>query len=305
VKAMTIELYEDRSDVTITAYVLDDSRELLAGKRRPAVIICPGGGYMFCSDREAEPVAIRFAAMGYHAFVLRYTVHSQGGGGVYPKPLLDLAEAFVLINEHAAEWHVDTERIAICGFSAGGHNCAMYSVYWHDSAVTGLLDVDPKTLRPVACILGYPIIDLGLRVDDPALRTAHESLMTAYLGTSEPSSEMLDAVNPAKHVTAQTPPTFLWGTASDSLLPIENTLTMARALAGVGVPFEVHVFEQGPHGLALADQATAYSIKEVDADAGKWVGLAEEWLKKRLALSLEEESAWAAMAKGDHGFQRT
>ena len=113
----TIKLYEQRDDVTLTTYVLADSPELLNGKKRPAVLVCPGGGYLGCSDREAEPVALRFAAMGYHAFVLRYSTHSRGEHGIFPLPkdmevnpssvhpgpMRDIGKAFLAIRARADE----------------------------------------------------------------------------------------------------------------------------------------------------------------------------------------------------------
>ena len=135
-----IKLWEGREDVTLTTYVLDDSPEMLKGKKRPAVIVCPGGAYLSCSDREGEPIAMRFASMGYHAFVLRYSVYSENKGGMmfgaqkdpepkpwlnHPAPMRDIACAMLEIRKHADEWLVDMDKIAICGFSAGAHNCAM------------------------------------------------------------------------------------------------------------------------------------------------------------------------------------
>lgn len=114
----------------------------------------------------------------------------------------------------------------------------------------------------------------------------------AFLGTKTPSPELLDAVSPALRVTQNTPSMFLWATAADELVPAENTDRMATALAHARVPFEVHVFEQGAHGLSLADQSTADALLHVDADAQKWVGLVETWLKKRFALPLPLKPAW-------------
>ena len=121
------KLYPDRDDVTLTSYVVADSPELTKGGRRPGILICPGGAYMFCSDREAEPIALRFAAMGYHAFVLRYSVYyegkqPQGFGGpanempvnpncIHPAPMRDIGKAFLLLHEHADEWLLDTSQI--------------------------------------------------------------------------------------------------------------------------------------------------------------------------------------------------
>lgn len=305
----TINLYDDRQDVTLTTYVLSDSPELLNGKKRPAVLVCPGGAYLGCSDREAEPVALRFAAMGYHAFVLRYSTHSQGElalapsdrdlpvdpQSVHPAPMRDIGRAFLTIRASADAWLVDMERIAICGFSAGAHNCAMYAVYWQDPVICDFFGEEPDAFRPAAAILGYGIGDYHLmlgEMDDPFAQRLSEAASIALLGTKTPTKEQLDAVSPALHVTPNTPPTFLWATAADALVPVENTTRMATALARAGVPFEVHIFEEGQHGLSLADPSTAGSRMQVDEDVAKWVNLVEAWLEKRFALPLPEKPAW-------------
>jgi acetyl esterase/lipase len=304
-----IQLYEDRPDVTLTTYVLSDSPEMLNGAKRPAVLVCPGGGYLGCSDREAEPVALRFATMGYHAFVLRYSTYLNGERGfvadhrtmevnpnsVYPSPMRDIGKAFLCIRDHADEWLVDVAKIAICGFSAGAHNCAMYSVYWQDPVITDFFGQAPAAFRPAAAILCYGIGDFHLMVRDyaqPVLQAIASAANFAYLGTHSPSKELLDTVSPALHVTQNTPPTFLWATAADKLVPAENTTRMANALAQAGVPFEVHIFESGEHGLSLADQSTASSLMQIDVNAAKWMGLAKAWLEKRFALSLPQKPAW-------------
>jgi acetyl esterase/lipase len=310
VKTTVLNLYDGRQDVTLTAYLLSDSPELLNGKRRPAVLICPGGAYLGCSDREAEPVALRFAAMGYHAFVLRYSTYSNGQGfapvfgnlpvnpnSVHPAPMRDIGKAFLTIRAHAGEWLVDRDRVAICGFSAGAHNCAMYSVYWNDPILYEFFGEEPSALKPAASILGYGISNYHLmfgEIKDSFAQQLSDSASIAFLGTRSPSKKLLDTVSPALHVTENTPPTFLWATAADELVPVENTIRMANALAQAGVPFEAHIFEDGMHGLSLADQASAGSLMQMDTDAAKWVGLAEAWLKKRFALALPETSDWMA-----------
>lgn len=308
----TINLYEDRQDVTLTTYILSDSPELLNGQKRAAVLVCPGGAYLNCSDREAEPVALRFAAMGYHAFVLRYSTYFNGMPGpfplpkaldvnpnsLYPAPMRDIGKALLTIRAHADEWLVDVDKIAICGFSAGGHNCAMYAVYWHQPIITDHFGVDAAKLKPAAAIVGYPIGDYHImfgEITDPLAQELSDAASIAFLGTKSPTEEVLDAVSPALHVTQNTPPMFIWATAADELVPVENSTRMANALARASVPFEVHIFEQGPHGLSLADQASAGSMFELDADAAKWIGLAEAWLKKRFTLTLPEEPAWMAI----------
>ncbi len=313
----TIALYPHRQDVTLTTYVLADSAELLNGRRRPAVLVCPGGAYLSCSDREAEPVALRFAAMGYHAFVLRYSTYGNGAPGgvplggelpvnersVYPSPMRDIGRAFLLIRQHAGEWLVDTDKIAICGFSAGAHNCAMYAVCWHDPVIHEFFGEEPAAFRPAAAVLGYGIHDYHLMfglIADPMAQVLSDAASVAFLGTKTPPPELLDAVSPALHVSQHTPPTFLWATAADDLVPAENSTRMATALAQARVPFEIHVFESGAHGLSLADQSTADALRHVDADAAQWITLAESWLKKRFALPLPARPAWLEAMEAGH-----
>lgn len=306
----TIYLYENRPDVTLTTYLCANSRELLNGKRRPGIIICPGGGYLNCSEREAEPVALRFASMGYHAFVLRYSTYSKNKAAFfpesgdlppqehcqYPRPMQDIGKAFLILHEHAEEWLVDTQRIAICGFSAGSHNCAMYANNWNQPVITEHFDKPAELFRPIASILGYGIGDYNyfndLEQKDPMAQVMRTACAAAYQGTPNPTREQLNVVSPAQHVSKDTPPAFLWATTEDTLVPVLNTTALAGAYAVAGVPFEVHVFEEGTHGLALADQASAGNFFEINADAAEWVPLAQKWLKKRMALPLEEKPFW-------------
>lgn len=307
-----IELYEGRPDVTLTTYTWSDSPILLNGRSRPGILICPGGAYLDCSDREGEPIALRFAAMGYHAFVLRYSTYSDGAPGflpltrdvhnlpvnpksVHPAPMRDIGKAFLTIRAHAEEWQVDMDKIAVCGFSAGAHNCAMYSVYWHNPIIHEFFDADPLDFKPAAAILAYGIYDYHLmfgEISDPFAKAMSEAAGIAFFGTKSPTKEMLDEVSPVLHVTKETPPTFLWATAADELVPAENSARMALALAQAGIPFETHIFEAGQHGLSLADQASSGSLLEIDVDNQKWIDLVDAWLQKRFALPLPAKPAW-------------
>ena len=302
-----IKLYPDRQDVTLTTYVLDDSTALLNGKKRPAVIVCPGGAYLYCSDREAEPVALRYAAMGYHAFVLRYSTYSGEAeydfsnpdlsvnpNSIHPAPMRDIGKAFLTIREHADEWLVDMDKVAICGFSAGAHNCAMYSVYWDKPIIYEFFDEKPSQFKPALAIIAYGIGDYhitGKSKPEPTDNKLSQAASIAFLGTTSPTPEQLDELSPAMHFSKNTPPTFLWATAADALVPPENTAMMAAALSKAGVPFEAHIFEEGQHGLSLADQTTANAAWQIDGNAAKWVTLVEAWMMKRFALPVPEESA--------------
>ncbi len=309
-----IKLYEDRNDVTLTTYILQDSPQLLAGGRRPAIIICPGGAYLDCSDREAEPVAMKFASMGYHTFVLRYSRYGTEPDGskadffgrmskplpkehcLYPTHMREIGKSMLIIHEHAAEWLVDTEKIAVCGFSAGAHNAAMYATRWHEEIICGFFGEEKEKFRPAAAILGYTLSDYLLMKEAVQASSPQDAAFfgvsnTAFLGEAIPSDEKLLEVSPARHVTENTPPTFLWATAADALVPIQQTMRMATALADSHIPFEMHIFEEGPHGLSLATPASAGGKTMVNADAAKWADLAGCWLEKRFALPVPEKDA--------------
>ena len=308
-----IKLIEGRDDVTLTTYVLADSPAMLNGKKRPAVIVCPGGAYLNCSDNEGEPVALAFAMMGYHAFVLRYSTYNNGLPGfpdptkklevnpnsVHPAPMHDIARAILYIKDHSDQWLVDEDRIAICGFSAGAHNCAMYSVYWDKPVMREPFGVEAEKLRPAATILGYTLSDyVFMKETLSSMDEMGKGLFglsnLAFTGTMTPSDEKLEEISPARQVSANTPPMFLWATSEDHLVPVAHTTLMATALAKQGIPFEMHVFENGEHGLSVATQASAGSKMELNPDVAQWIGLAQRWLEKRFALPLPKVSAWFA-----------
>ena len=234
------------ADCTLTAYLLDPSPEMPLLDQLPALLILPGGGYHMCSDREAEPIALAYAAQGYHAFVLRYTVGAltNGVANVWPAPLWDAEEAMTLIRQRAQEWRVKPDRIAAIGFSAGGHLCSALGTM--------------SAIRPDALLLGYPC--------------TLES-MNPILAFPVPSS--------VEAVTADTPPTFLFSTADDAVVPIENSLAFLSALAKNGVSFESHIFKSGRHGLSVSIPITGNGLPEsIDEDFAQWHMLSIRWLRR-------------------------
>ena len=308
----TLRLYESDADATLTAYVIGTQGILREAGRRPAVLICPGGAYLSCSDREGEPIALAFSAMGYQAFVLRYHTcagadreYTGANGGLtersdcrYPGPMYDVGQAILTIRDHAEEWMVDCEKIILCGFSAGAHNAAMYSVKWNSPMMAERFGGAGELLRPAAAILCYTLSDyvyLAQAPQEKYERDMFRDSMAVYLGTERPSEEQLREVSPCLHVTSDTPPMFLWATAEDRTAPVQHTLRMAAALADKKVPFEMHIFESGEHGLALATQATSISRYMIDEAAAQWIGLAETWIKKRFALPLPEKAEFELM----------
>lgn len=299
-----IKFYEDREDVSLTIYVIGEKGELSNVGKRPAVIICPGGAYIGCSDREAEPVALKYNAMGYQAFVLRYSTYMEGKLEFpnvtstlepkehcqHPTPVREIGKAMLMIRENAEDWFVDTDKIIICGFSAGAHNAAMYTTYWHTPLLTEYFGVDKEMLRPAAAILGYTLSDYIFMKEN--INQDNQEIFKlsnlSYLGDINPPMEKLHEVSPARNVTKLNPPTFLWATAADTLVSVQHSLCMAHALADHKVPFEMHIFEEGAHGLSIATQASSVSQSQVNVDVTKWIDLVEKWLEKRFMLNLKK-----------------
>ncbi len=307
-------LNENNNEVVMTTYLLKDSPELLNGQKRPVVIVCPGGAYLMCSDREAEPVALRFNAMGYHAVVLRYSVLNQDAFSVmsgekdistltfddekcYPAPIRDIGRVMLWLHENADAYHIDMDQVALCGFSAGGHNVLMYGTYWHRPVLSEYFGVEASKFKPAAVIAGYPLSDYTyMKRHTAALAEMDQRLFAlsnrSYIGTEDPTDEQLVMVSPAKQVSDQTPPMFIWATSEDTLVPVAHTILMTGSLAERGIPFESHIFENGPHGLSLADQSSAGAMTEIMPDVATWIDKVETWLGKRFHLTLPERTMW-------------
>ncbi len=289
-----IKLRPERPDVYLRAYLPDDGPSLLAGRPRPAVILCPGGAYQICAEKEGEPAALQFAAMGYHAFVLHYSVYgaASGSGGfaspdsppceatLFPAAALDLAKAVLTLREKAGELSLDADRIAVGGFSAGAHNCAAFLAGLPELAEK--LGCAPEVLRPAAALLCYGVYDL----EKPSPDDMDRMLYLTLLGEKDPAPERLREISPIHGVTGRFPPCFLWATAADEMVPVRQTLDMGAALADAGVPFELHVFEKGGHALSTASPLAAGRRRDVNEDVRKWVGLAEAFLQRHMPLPL-------------------
>lgn len=253
-------------DPTLTVYCPDNSPKIASGRLRPSVLICPGGAYSYTSDREAEPVALRFLACGFNAFVLRYSVSPER----YPESLREAASSVALIRSRISEFHGNQDQIAVLGFSAGGHLAASLGVFWNSPELSAALGLKPMAIRPNALILGYPVITSGV--------LAHRSSFDNLLGKEAPP-ELLEKMSLENQVNDETPPTFLWHTYADGSVPVENSLVFAAALRNHRVPFELHVFQNGRHRLSLCDETTAGSDDQIDPHDAKWVPLCIEWLK--------------------------
>lgn len=264
-----ISLNGQGPDADLSLYLAENSPETGAGRRRPMVIVCPGGGYGFLSFREEEPVALRLLALGYHAAVLRYSVAPER----FPTQLLQALAAVACAREHADEWHVRADAVYLMGFSAGGHLAASAGVFWSRPHYAALLGKTTEAVRPNALVLAYPVITSG--------KYTHAGTMNNLLG--EDDGLWRDTVSLEKQVTPDTPPCFLWHTGEDISVPMENSLMFSEALRRRGVPFELHVFEHGGHGLSLStpEVFTEETADRMRPECACWLQMADRWLKLR------------------------
>ena len=264
-----IQLKNSEFKANLFTYFLDNSPEIDPKRKRPVVLICPGGGYAMTSDREAEALAVKFLAMGYHTAILRYSVAPAR----FPEALLQLATAVALLRENAEKWHIDENKIVVQGSSAGGHLAASLGVFWNKSFVTETLEKNSKMFRPNGLMLSYPVITSGEK--------AHEESFRNLLG--EQYEEKKEELSLENQVTPDTPPTFLWHTATDETVPVENSLYFFQACLQQGVSAELHIYPVGGHGLSLANEETCRANGiGVQKECQSWIGLAQTWLEEIL-----------------------
>ena len=248
-----------------------DTYVLKSDAPRPGVLILPGSGYRQCSPREAEAVALRFNASGCHAFVLWYSCAPRR----HPVPILDCCRAFTIIRENAASWKLDSRRLAMMGFSAGGH-LALSETLFHTRDFAAAPGITPSLCRADALMLCYPVISSG--------DFAHRDSFLLLLGEN-PDPALLELLSLEKQIEPSArennplPPVFLWHTCADQAVPVENSLLLAGALRRAGVSLEMHIFPEGKHGLSLATAETRGEDPDnIDPHAAQWFGLCINWL---------------------------
>ena len=297
-----IQVAESLEYARLTTYLLDITPKF-AVQERPLVLVCPGGGYHFTSEREAEIVAMQFNAMGYHSAVLDYSC----APAQFPTALLELSKSVAYLRAHAKEWCIDPDKIAVLGFSAGGHLAASLGVFWNTEwfarireesaahATAGAAAAQPAAettatqaadcataaattaltadqIKPNRIILAYPVITKG--------EHAHRESINNLLGEARCSdSAWLEKMSLEKQDLSDFPPAFIWHTSYDGSVPIENSLFLVAALAKYRKPLEYHVFPGNVHGMSLANWRTRSLERPMDTPAKKWIELVHTWLE--------------------------
>ena len=258
---------------TLEGYLLDCELTLGQDLSRPAIVVCPGGGYAYCSPREAEPVALRYAARGFHAFILRY---STGWDAADFSPLQEISWVIGYLREHAAEWNIDPDKIAVCGFSAGGHL----------ALASGLLGEN----KPNAMILGYPAVNI------PNYPGAN-FMLQLLTGRKDVTDEDAAQYSLENHITEDSPPAFLAATAED-MLTSYGALPVAQKYSRLGLGYELHIFQHGPHGYALADETSADgSSRYLNPAFAQWHDLSVQWLNRIFGAPTFVEKDLSRMAQ--------
>ena len=219
------------------------------------------------SDREAEPVAFKFLAADFNVIVVRYDVAPVR----FPAQILEVAFAVSKAREMADEWNVDTDKIVVMGFSAGGHLTASYCNLWNKDFVKEYYSYQGGENKPNGMILCYPVIMSEGKI--------HVGSIVNLLGDKKDDPELLKLVSCEKQVSEDTPPAFIWHTFEDNSVPVENSLAMVSALKEKNINTEFHLFPHGWHGLSLCNDAVYRNYDGFTPEIQCWIDMAIRWVK--------------------------
>ena len=248
----------------IKAYLHEDVKE--AGKG--VMLVAPGGGYCMCVPHEGEPVALDFYERGYDVYVLAYTTDITFSFPLKDQPLKDIARAVRLIRRARLDAGIRDEKLFICGFSAGAHLAASLGTMWADPFLYERTGAPEGCFRVRGMILCYPVITSG--------KFCNAGSFVNLLKDGADDPEKRRAVSLETKVGPDTVPAYIWHTSDDPGVPVENSLLFASALSANRVPFELHVFPHGPHGMSLCDAQTGMP----DAYVARWVDEAIGWMER-------------------------
>ncbi|MBE6588644.1 MAG: alpha/beta hydrolase [Ruminococcaceae bacterium] len=265
-KFFTHEIKVGEFCAPLRAYLPDGAPHGFFKSNRPAIIVFPGGGYSLTYGGEAEPIALAYAAAGFCAFVLDYSVYPAR----FPQALLEGLRSIRFVREKAEEYGIDPNRISVCGFSAGGHLAACTGTLWNHKCLDGLLEGDRTLYRPNTLVLSYPVIN-------PLHRGSFLNLFSK--NEDELTEEVVELLSLEYQVSSDTPPTFLWHNSDDAAVPVESSLVFGLALTRNKIPFEMRIWESGGHGCCLGTYVTKEAHRiEAPLDCHAWVSESVKFL---------------------------
>lgn len=279
----------------LKAYLPDPEIGHQVTRKRPGIILAPGGAYLIHATGEKEGVALEFLAKGYQVFILEYSLglssweaKERGAQALdtdarYPLPVLEMMEAIHYVRTHAEALCLDDSRLFLMGFSAGAHVCASCGVFWNAPEFTGQLSFIPRgqELRVSGMVLCYPMLNPSPE-GRPASASGDGKLIREFLyQTQTPNQEQKDAVNVLKHVSPATLPAFVWHSVNDPVVPSVETTRFVLELQQNGVSCEYHLFEKGRHAMGLANEVYARTPEDAQPDIAVWTDLAHRWMKRQ------------------------
>ncbi len=247
-------------------------------EKRRAMLVIPGGGYSMVSERESEPIARKYYAAGYNVFILHYSVTNRGADMAaitdksgHPKPLLEASKAMSIIRRGAERFNIIPDNVAVVGFSAGGHLAASLANLWHLDFVAREAGIEYGENRPDAAILSYPVITGG--------EYAHRGSFDNLLNGSKNKESDLSLYSIENSVSDKTCPCFIWHTAADGAVPVQNSILLSSALSKAGIPFELHIFPEGAHGLSTAEpDVLRGETSKISEHVKAWMDMSIKWL---------------------------
>jgi acetyl esterase/lipase len=278
-KVFNVDLYEyfsiekpSGAQGVLTCYLQNLITETYKDRSFPAILVIPGGAYAMTSQREKDPIALKYLSNGYNAFILNYSVSPLN----FPTQFIEASMAMAYIRDNAKNLNVRKDRVCALGCSAGGHLLGTISTMFERSEIDFLGD-KKAYVRPDASIFMYPVIS---GVDKPHIGSFINLLGDGY-------EDKLEEFSIDKNVSKNCPPAFIVSTVGDLGVPCRNSLLLARAYEEYGVPFELHIFERGRHGLSTGERVTFNKDdwQEIESTTSKnyykWVELSLNWLKER------------------------
>jgi len=259
-----ILLDETDENIYLEAYIADKIGDYV----RKAILVIPGGGYgNICSDREGEPIAMAFMPYGYNAFVLHYSV-STVNDRKFPNQLIEASKAIKHIRDNADEYNINPDKVFATGFSAGGHLCASLGILWNMKEVYDAVDMPYGYNKPTGIMPIYPVITPEYHM------VSFENL----LGKENCTPELLEKTNLYKHVNKDSAPAYIMHTSNDGVVDVRNSLLLANAYAEAGLEFELHVYPDAPHGVALGNEITECNQPKYNNPCiAKWIENASLW----------------------------